>query len=177
MRVLALLAAVALTSGCLHASPDYHVRIDVYEKGKKRDGLGFGHGILVDARHVVTVNHVAPGAKYTYHVSRAYLHGYHLSKIRYIKATFVGSFGQDRSVETLSVLRLSKPMHCEIFPEFRMVEEGDSGSPILGKRGEVIGLVTGRIGPFVFIGQVRHGNSIIGTNGPVGPVPFRKEED
>lgn len=177
MRFLALVAVALLTSGCLSAAPDYHVRIDIFQDGKKADGLGYGHGILVDSRHVVTVDHVAPGDHLTYQVSRARLHHTHLGKIRYVKARWVGKFGHGRSVETLSVLRLSKSMDCDIFPEFRGVEPGDSGSPILGKRGEVIGLVSARIGPFFFMGQPRHGKSIIGTNGPVGPVPYRKEED
>lgn len=166
------LVLCALLWGCAGGAPDYQVRIDATDKVAH----GYGHGILIDSRHVATVEHVAPRRDLDYRVSRADLHRGSHRRIRYIKAKLVGFYGtKRRTVERLSVLRLSKPMWCAEFPKFRNVEAGDSGSPILGKRGEVVGLVTGFKPQMFFMGRFIPGPSIVGSNGPVGPVlPFVK---
>ena len=166
MRVpFAAICALAL-SGCTAASPDYHVRIDT-------PGMGYGHGILIGPSTVVTVEHVAPVTSVTYKVSRASRHKNGQRPIRYVKAERVRRFGGS-SAEPLVVLRLKTPMACTEYPEFRNVEPGDSGSPILGKRGEVIGLVSGMKRRFFFVERPVFSWAIIGTNGPIGPVPGAK---
>lgn len=164
MRALALLAFLLLPmTGCVMGStaPDFQVRIDTMKGSESR---GYGQGILIDAHTVVTVAHVVnkPGR---YLVSRASAHEGTKRRVRHIKARFLGLFSQGRSVEPLSVLVLEKGMWCSKYPEFRPVEPGDSGSPIMGKRGAVVGLITGH-----FRG-IFPGRTILGTNGPMGAVP------
>lgn len=167
MSRLAMLAVLALSlSGCMGAgtAPDFQVRIDIVRDAK--ESIGFGHGVLIDKRTVVTVAHVG-GKEADYYVSRA--NG--APKPRYVKAHFVGLFGSTVSVEPLAVLRLDESMYCSRYPELRGVEPGDSGSPILGKRGAVIGFVHGYIEGFFT------GRTIMGVNGPIGPLVGKKEED
>lgn len=160
MRLLALVVCVAL-SGCAAVTPDWHVRIDSWYDGRH----AYGHGILVDSTHVLTVQHVAPGPR-DYKVSRANLHGTRREDvIRHVEAYYQGGYTQG-SVEAFSVLRLRKPMFCEEWPELRSIEPGDSGGPILGKRGAVVGLITG-----YSVGVFSPGRTLLGTNGPRGPVP------
>ena len=170
MRALALLLILFVPSlaGCASGgTPDFDVRIDseFMKDGKKVNT--YGHGILIDEHHVVTVNHVAPGKRIRYMVSRASVHVTgHKRRIRYIRARYLGSFGHGQSIEPLSVLRLDSAMSCDAFPEFRGIEPGDSGSPILGKRGEVVGLITGYTQNMFYPGR-----TILGTNGKIGPIP------
>jgi len=166
MRILALIALALLPlTGCVSGStaPDFHVRID-FMVGE--DGNGYGHGILLDAHTVVTVHHVAPDDGH-YLVSRAAYAG---NAPRYVRADYVRSYGVGRSFEPLTVLKLRKGMSCSTYPEFRGIEPGDSGSPIMGKRGAVVGLISGYVqnNPF-FLGRTS-----LGTNGPVGPTPRTK---
>ena len=161
MSRLALLAlSTLLLSGCVSGLPDFHVRIDSMGTGVESNG--YGHGVLVDSRTLVTVAHVVdkPGR---YLVSRASLHGTTRRRIRYIRARYTGTFNLGRSVEGLSVLTLDHSMHCDRFAELRGIEPGDSGSPILGKRGEVVGLITGYVQNNPFF----PGRTILGTNGPI----------
>lgn len=166
MTRIALLVLAALSAGCsITTAPDFQVRIDsAFLVDGKYPAKSFGHGILIDERTVLTVRHVAPDASRTYVVSRASWQGPHLKRIRFRRAHYAGQFAAGFSIEPLSVLRLSKPMHCEAYPELRGIEAGDSGSPILGKRGAVVGLITGHSPMF-------GGRTILGTNGPSGPVP------
>lgn len=158
-QLLALLALALLPlTGCVSGGvADFHVRIDSMSSGAESDG--YGHGILVDSHTLVTVAHVVnkPGR---YLVSRARYAG---NAPRYVKARYVGTFNAGRSVEALSVLRLDKGMICSRYAKLRGIEAGDSGSPIIGKRGEVVGLITGYVQNNPFF----RGRTILGTNGPI----------
>lgn len=175
MRALAcaLVALVSVASGCATSTaPDFEVRIDSDYKHKREgdgelvDAHSYGHGILIDERHVLTVAHVAPGPR-RYRVSRASAHGPRGSRVSYVSATYLGTFRQGASVEPLVVLRLSRKMPCSLYPEVRGIEPGDSGSPIYGKRGAVVGLITG----YTEGGWIGPGRTILGTNAPNGPIP------
>ena len=155
IRFAALLALALALCGCAGAgtAPDFQVRIDVVAD---TESMGYGHGVLVDSRTVVTVAHVV-GGEGNYYASRAN----RVPKPRRVRARFVRIIGLGSSVEPLSVLRLDEPMYCARYPELRGVEPGDSGSPIMGKRGAVIGFVHGYIGGFF------PGRTILGVNGPL----------
>lgn len=170
VRTLVLLTALALFTGCASTSADWHVRLDAV--GEDGEGLGYGHGVLIDSSTVVTVEHVAEGeAIGHFRVSRASVHHAATRRIRYVKAKVSHYLSGGNSVERLAVLKLASPMTCDVYPKMRSIEKGDSGSPIMGKRGEVIGLVTGYRSSVYFMGRITRGRTIFGTNGPMGPIP------
>ena len=135
-------------------------------------GLGYGHGVMVDSETVVTVAHVAEGANHgTIRVSRASEHHGSLRRILYVRGEVSHPFRMAHSVEHLVVIKLEGALPCKRYPKFRSIEPGDSGSPILGKGGDVVGLVTGYKHNVFFMGKFTPGRTIVGTNGPMGPVP------
>lgn len=166
MRALVLLAVLA--AGCASTSgvPDYQVRIETSER--------YGHGVLLDERHVLTVHHVAPSATDTYFVSKARQHvpGQRRRAYQVRSGRVIRYFGFGDSAEPLALLRLDKALPADVYPKLRPVEPGDSGSPILGKQGILIGLVS-------MMGRNGRGLIVIGTVVPndVAVVPPKREEE
>lgn len=176
--VLAALVSLSLLTGCVSGgtAPDYQVRID---EVVGNNSLGYGHGVLIDSRTVVTVAHVGKASEEgsEFYVSRAASHVNNGGKVRYIRARRVVSFNDRDSAEALVVFTLDKSMSADVYPKFRNVAKGDSGSPILGARGEVVGLVSG-VQMVPFLGDFRiRGPSVVGTNGPFGPVPRKRRKE
>lgn len=167
-RLATLLLCVSVLAGCVSAGYEPHVRVTTVEG---RQGTGYGHGVLIDSTHVLTVLHVAADAEGSITlgdgvrlvVSRATAHRANLVRVRYVKAKIVRVIA-NMSYEPLVLLELEEPMWCPEYPSFRPIRPGDSGSPILGTNGDLIGFVSAmsQFGPQNLV--------IIGSGAPFAPI-------
>ena len=137
-RLALLLALLLALSGCTttwgrygaEATPDYQVKIETSE--------GTGVGVLTSPNTVVTVEHVVKledpesPRKITVHRGR---------EKRCVKSQ--RKLKRKGGIEFLVELTLCDPLEIVDPPFLRPMRPGDSGSPILGRDGEVIGFVYG----------------------------------
>lgn len=156
-----LLCALALAAGCALVPPppvpDYHVRIETV--------TGWGSGALVDSTTVLTVGHVVSGLDPFFPVW--------VLRGRQRRRAYVSeeTRGHTGTIEPVVRLKLRRPLEVgEV--ALRPLRPGDSGTPIVGKGGAIVGLISGWGTHTKWLG--RRGHTLIGT--PVDPVVDRGEE-
>lgn len=136
MTRAALLLALALVAGCVAVAPepvpDYHVRIDTV--------TGWGSGALVDSTTVLTVGHVVDRVD---EFCPIYVYRGRERRRAYVSER---SRGSTQTIEPVVRLKLTKPL--SVGPvALRRIAKGDSGTPVLGKGGAIVGFISGWAGP------------------------------
>lgn len=141
---LALLATLlSVAGGCVSGAYEPHVRVSTFRVADK-SGHSFGHGVLLSPRRVLTVDHVVPDdlSELILAVSRADSHRANAQQPRYVRARVLRRLANPHGYEGLVLLDLAEPIACPEYPRTRPLAPGDSGSPVLGARGEVVGLIS-----------------------------------